>query len=318
MGRLNESARTYLAWREIVTDISEGKLNLDLFQSNLAKKSADGAEKSLLQKVRESCKWVLCPMQYSATEKNIDWEAVAVSTNATNLIQEIENQLREEEWITSEWSPIHLKALLEQWYFKDGAVDVNALKVYQDTCHYLYLPRLVNDQVYKGAIGQGVESEDFFGYASGKDGNQYLGFRFGKSGMAVLDEASVLVERGAAVEYREITKPTTPVNPGPGPVSPPVAPEATTSSVESPVPVPGAVKNQFYATVDVDAVTAKLKFAEIVDEIVEQFTAKLGVEVSISVEIQAKSRVGFDEGLQRSVKENCNVLGFNSSEFDSE
>lgn len=56
----------------------------------------------------------------------------------------------------------------------------------------------------------------------------------------------------------------------------------------------------------------------IVDEIVEQFTAKLGVEVSISVEIQAKSREGFDEGLQRSVKENCNVLRFNSSEFDSE
>ena len=84
------------------------------------------------------------------------------------------------------------------------------------------------------------------------------------------------------------------------------------------MPVPGAVKNQFYATVDIDAVTAKLKFAEIVDEIVEQFTAKLGVEVSISVEIQAKSRTGFDEGLQRSVKENCNMLRFNSSEFDSE
>ena len=48
------------------------------------------------------------------------------------------------------------------------------------------------------------------------------------------------------------------------------------------------------------------------------FTAKLGVEASISVEIQAKSREGFDEGLQRSVKENCNVLRFNSSEFDSE
>ena len=82
--------------------------------------------------------------------------------------------------------------------------------------------------------------------------------------------------------------------------------------------VPGAVKNQFYATVDIDAVTAKLKFAEIVDEIVEQFTAKLGVEVNISIEIKAKSKEGFDEGLQRSIRENCNVLGFNSSEFENE
>ena len=138
--------------------------------------------------------------------------------------------------------------------------------------------------------------------------------------MAVLDEASVLVERGAAAEYRERTKPTPAVDPvpGPGPVSPPVGPGSKHPTGDPHVPSAGAVKNQFYATVDVDAVTAKLKFAEIVDEIVEQFTAKLGVEVSISVEIQAKSREGFDEGLQRSVKENCNVLRFNSSEFDNE
>jgi uncharacterized protein len=316
VGRLNEAGRIYLAWREIVSDISEGKLNLDLFQSNLAKKSADGAQKSLLQMVRESYKWVLCPMQFSATEKNIDWEAVAVSTNAANLIQEIENQLREEEWITTEWSPIHLKALLEQWYFKDGAVDVSALKVYQDTCHYLYLPRLVNDQVYKGAIDQGLDSEDFFGYASGRDGDQYLGFRFAKSSIVVLDDASVLVEKNAAAEYRERIKPAPEVVPAP--VSPPVGPGPTTPAGDPSVPVPGVVRNQFYATVDLDAVTAKLKFAEIVDEIVQQFTAKLGVEVSISVEIQAKSREGFDEGLQRSVNENCNVLRFSNAEFDYE
>jgi len=81
---------------------------------------------------------------------------------------------------------------------------------------------------------------------------------------------------------------------------------------------PAAVKNQFYATVDVDPVTAKLKFAEMVDEIVAQFTTKLGVDVTISIEIQAKNADGFDEALQRSVKENCNVLNFNTAEFDSE
>ena len=168
------------------------------------------------------------------------------------------------------------------------------------------------------AILADLSSEDFFGYAASKEGDQYLGFCFGKDCMVVLDEASVLVEKGTAVEYRERIKPDPTVNTVPPPVLLPVGGVTTGPAINPGTPEIATVKNHFYATVDIDAVTAKLKFAEIVDEIVEQFTAKLGVEVSISVEIQAKSSAGFDEGLQRSVKENCNVLRFNSSEFDRE
>ncbi|MTW23304.1 hypothetical protein [Allochromatium palmeri] len=55
-----------------------------------------------------------------------------------------------------------------------------------------------------------------------------------------------------------------------------------------------------------DSLKAKVEFATLVDEIIQQFTAKLGVEVTISVEIQATSQGGFDEATQRIVKENCN------------
>lgn len=40
------------------------------------------------------------------------------------------------------------------------------------------------------------------------------------------------------------------------------------------------------------------------------------VQVSISVEILAESPIGFDEGVQRAVKENCNVLKFKNAEFE--
>lgn len=43
----------------------------------------------------------------------------------------------------------------------------------------------------------------------------------------------------------------------------------------------------------------------------------MGVTVKIAVEIQAESAAGFDEGLQRAVKENCNVLRTNAPEFES-
>ncbi|MEA3544676.1 MAG: hypothetical protein U9R69_05580 [Thermodesulfobacteriota bacterium] len=48
----------------------------------------------------------------------------------------------------------------------------------------------------------------------------------------------------------------------------------------------------------------------------QQLTEKLGVDVSISVEIQAQSSEEFDEGLQRSIKENCHVLKFSNADFE--
>ena len=326
VGRLNEAGRTYLAWKEIVNDINEGKLNLDLFQAKLAKKNTESAEKMLQQMVRESYKWILCPMQFKATDKSVDWESVAVSTNSANLIQEIENRLREEEWIISEWSPIHLKSLLTQWYFKEDVKDVNGLKVYQDTCHYLYLPRLINDQVYRNAIGRGLESEDFFGFASGKDGDRYLGFCFGKGGIPTLDGACVLIDKDTAIEYREKTKPAPiPIqvaqpkdNPSTSSEDLKLSPSLQHQEAKTSSPIQTAIKKQFYGNIDLDPVKAKMDFATIVDEVVQQFTAKLGVEVSISVEIQAKFKDGFDEAMQRTIKENCKVLRFSSSEFEEE
>lgn len=312
--RLKDQARTYLAWRGIHFDINEGKLNLDLFQIKQAKSNMESAEKSLMQVVRDTYKWLLCPNQLKADSQTIDWESVAVSANAVNLIQEIENRLREEEWITSEWSPVHLKSLLERWYFRGEESHVSGLKVYQDTCHYLYLPRLVNDSVFTNTISKGLSSEDFFAFASGKDGDKYLGFRLGDGGIPSLDDQSLLIQIDAAKSYRDnlpkpqLVNPEPDPDPGPGPDPAPLP---------DPVPVHD-IKTTFYATKDLDPVRATMDFATIVDEVVQQFTSKLGVEVKISIEIEARSSSGFDESIQRAIKENCNVLKFNNAEFDKD
>src|SRR5207249_495002 len=76
------------------------------------------------------------------------------------------------------------------------------------------------------------------------------------------------------------------------------------------------VKRQFYGKIDLDPIMAKRQFADLVDEVVLQFTSRPGVHVKIAIEIQAESSTGFDEGLQRAVKENCNVLHFQNAEFE--
>ncbi|MCW8959973.1 MAG: hypothetical protein OQK29_00335, partial [Ignavibacteriaceae bacterium] len=332
VSRLKEQCRVFLAWQSIVGDIESGTLNQDLSHLNQAKRNRDGADQSLSQLVRETYKWLIAPIEEFVKGKpTLNWEVVSVSPTAPNLIQAIEAKLRAEEWLIYEWSPIHLRNVLSQWYLKDGVEDVSALKVWQDSCHYLYLPRLVNDNVFRNAINQGVESEDYFAFASGKEGDRYLGFTFGRGTFAAQDESSLLIEREAAVAYRERTQQPPQPSPEPGGVGGESAgtttPGGATGGTGIPAPTPGgtggtgtttpaANKKQFYGTISLDPVKAKMDFATIMDEVVQQFTAKLGVDVTISVEIEAKSSAGFDEGLQRTVKENCNVLRFSNAEFE--
>ncbi|TNF00690.1 MAG: ATP-binding protein [Gammaproteobacteria bacterium] len=334
VSRLKEQARIFLAWRSIVTDIENGNLNQDLSHLNQAKRNRDGAEQSLSQLVRETYKWLIAPVEEFVKGKPVlNWEVVSVSPTAPSLIQAIEERLREEEWMIYEWSPIHLRNILNQWYLKGDAKDVGALKVWQDCCHYLYLPRLVNDSVFRNAINQGIETEDFFAFASGKEGDRYLGFTFGRGSIATLDESSLLIDREVAVAYRESTAQPPQPTPDPGGMGGEpggsTTPAGGSGSTVTPSPTPGstdgsgttapaATKKQFYGTISLDPVKAKMDFATIIDEVVQQFTAKLGVNVKISVEIEATSRDGFDESMQRTVKENCNVLRFNSAEFEEE
>jgi len=204
VSRLKEQGRIYLAWNSIVTDIESGTLIQDLTHLNQAKRNLEGADHSLTQLIRETWKWLIAPIEEFIKDKpTLNWEVVSVAPTAPNLIQAIEEKLREEEWLIYEWSPIHLRNVLKQWYLKDGVTEVSALKVWQDTCHYLYLPRLVNDKVFRNALAEGVASEDYFGFASGKENERYLGFSFGRGSISSLDESSLLIDREAAVAYAE-------------------------------------------------------------------------------------------------------------------
>ena len=77
-----------------------------------------------------------------------------------------------------------------------------------------------------------------------------------------------------------------------------------------------ARKRNFYGIANLDPIRAKVDFAQIVDEVIQHFTARPDAKVSISIEIRAESGAGFDDSVQRAVKENCKVLRFKNSEFE--
>ena len=326
VSRLKDQVRSALAWQSIVNDIKEMKLNLDQFQSLQANKSLDDANDALRRMVRETYKWMLAPMQEALPGKGlseIQWEPFQVSSGAPNLSQEIERVMKENELLVAEWAPIHLATLLKTWFWKDDVKEVSALNVWQQTCHQLYLPRLKDDTVFHYTLSAGAESQDFFGFAQGKEGDRYLGFSFGKRTSLFLDSSLLIIESITAANYAEAQR---------------VAEDAARATVDYPIPgsatqsgaedsakptytsvdntAQSPAKKQFYGSIELDAIQAKKQFADIVDEIVLQFTSRPGVKVNIAIEIQAESTTGFDDNLQRAVKENSNVLRFKNAEFE--
>ncbi len=326
VGRLKDHVRSLLAWESIVGDYKANRIVLDNLMARNAEQSLETARQTVQRTLRETCKWLLAPLQQARPGKGVGelvWETFQVNPSAANLTQEIERVLQENELLISTWAPVHLARLLKDWFWKGGAPEANAAEVWQKTCCYLYLPRLRDDSVYRHAIAAGAPSRDFFGLAQGKDGEHYLGFVFGEHTAPIVDGALLLIEPAAAAAYAEAQKPKSVSPPtddsggdtpaGDGRVTPPVGLAPMTPPPAAPT---ASSKRRFYGQVDVDPVRAKFDFASIVDEVVEQFSARPDVRVRVRIEIEAETSERFDDGLQRAVKENCSVLKFRNAEFE--
>jgi predicted AAA+ superfamily ATPase len=335
VSRLKDQVRSLLAWESIVSDYKDNRITLDNLMANNATASFEQARDGLKRMIRETYKWLLAPVQTALPGRglsDVQWEHFSINAGAANLSQEIERVLKENELLITEWAPYHLATMLKSWFWKENTKEVGALDVWQKTCCYLYLPRLRDDTVFVRTLSMGVEGRDFFAIAQGKEDDRYLGFVFGKPSSVFLDASHLLIEPSTANAYADALRakedaeralreqvvdviPDTPESHGVGVGD--AEPQGARGGLRDPVTeVKKTLATQFYASAELNPVKAKMDFAMLVDEVVQQFTAKLGVDVKISIEIQATSKAGFDDGLQRAIKENCNVLKFKSAEFE--
>lgn len=323
--RMIDNAETFIAWESIVDDIKNEKINLDMAQIKQAKKDADTARQIIEQSVRDSFKHILCPFEeITKGRQELIWEVTSLSHVSGNLARAVEEKLRQEEWLIFEWASIHLSRVLSQWYINDNSRDVVTRKLWNDMASYLYLPRLKDEKVLKDAIAQGIISEDFFGYAQGKESDKYLGLVIGRPGDVTIDESSVLIDKRTALEAkaRAEVEHNTPVSPG-GPTvdgqQHSVPREPSSTLYDAPIDQNGAKKlTKFFAVKDLDVRAPKPDFSKIIDEIVLHLTTNRHNFVSISVEIQAENAEGFDEATQRTLNVNCSATGFRQHEFSED
>ena len=335
VGRLKDHVRSFLAWRSIVADYKDNRIVLDNLMAKQASASLEQSEETVRRMVRETYKWLITPMQEARPGKGLSelrWEHFQVNPGAPNWSQEIERVLKENELLISEWAPIHLAKVLRDWFWKDDVKETSALNVWQQSCQQLYLPRLKDDSVFQMTMAAGAESRDFFGFAQGMEGNRYVGFSYAQRTSLIMDSSLLLIEPAKAAAYMDAVRAAeaassssdagtggggTTTN-GPAPGGSALGETSTNNgSAAGGAGSSQAVKRQFYGSIDLDPFLAKKQFADLVDEVVQQFTTRTGIKVKVAIEIQAESAAGFDDGLQRAVKENCNVLKFKNAEFES-
>lgn len=195
-------------------------------------------------------------------------------------------------------------------------------QVWDALCAYCYLPRLRDQTVFVSSIRAGLESGDYFAYATSVSAQgRYEGLTLDASASVYLDATSVLVKPDVARAQREAEESaaggatdntgTTPANPETGSTT------GSSDTAETPV-IERRLPRRFFGTIRLDPIRAGRDMSVVTEEVVQHLSALPGAEVEVSVEISATVPDGVSETVRRIVDENCKALRFRSHQFDDE
>jgi predicted AAA+ superfamily ATPase len=333
LNRLRDTARTALAWKSIVDDVNEKRLNIDLLQKSQAEKELKSAEEVVPRAARECYKWLLCPVQNTPTEPKPTVEAFPLNTTGGTAGGEIERVCIDNELVITTWSPIHLRTKLKELYWKDGKAAAGALAFWEDTLRYLYLPRLKNRDSLIQAIRTGAASSDFFGTAYGQEGDKYTGFHVGESNVQ-FDDTLLLIEPNAATEYQASLKKaeeaarsgsteaiggtsaggaTTGGATGTGSTT---GDQSGTGGTGTTVTAAASKPKTFHGSIQIKPSAAKMHLVQVSEEIIAILAGDPNASLNITLEINADFPSGASDQIKRAVTENATSLGFKTKTWE--
>ncbi len=314
-GRLDDAARTMLAWKSIVDDISTGKLNVDQFHKKAADLELEKSRLVLPRTARECYRWLLCPVQHAPTDTRIEIEALSLSTSGGAMGSEIERVCADNELVITTWSPVHLRARLQELYWKADRPAVAALTFWEDSLRYLYLPRLKERDVFASAIAAGARTRDFFGVAYGERDGKFDGFELGTSNVSV-DDTLLLIEPSTASAFEQQRAAdiaaASAASAMAGKVTPGASPSASTSTAPTTPVAPTTpatrVYHEFFASAKIAPASAKMQLVQLAEELVALLSADPSAQMAVTLEIRAEFPNGASEKLVRDVRENAAQL----------
>jgi hypothetical protein len=197
------------------------------------------------------------------------------------------------------------------------ADNIQIKKLWEYLCTYCYLPRLADYTVLEKTIKAGLNSDEYFAFASGFDGSRYIDLKFNQS-VSSIEYSGYLVK--VEVAQNQINaEATTRTLEGVGKADQPTTTDDTTSTDNSGGSVPTTIqpkKTRFFMSADLNTTRINRDVQKLVEEIIQHLTSVDGASVKVSLEVEANSPDGFNQQTSRTISENCRALRVKDSGFE--
>jgi hypothetical protein len=307
MNALKEAVKQYVAWHSINEDREQ--LNLDAQQMRQVRTSLERAEETVELRVKEAYSWLLIPEQ-PAPLGEIEIRPSRIS-GADNFYDRAANRLENDGALIREWSPVILRMELDKYIWKEETDqwEIKLKTLWDYLARYCYFPRLLDRDVLKSTISEGVATvaDTQFAYAARKDEDGYhIGVVFHERGPIYFDDESMLVHPDH-LNLKPEVKPLPPdPDDGDGEADKPVTPTEP----------PKKLVKRFYGKVHLDPQRVNRDMTVIVEEVIQRLTSQLGTDVEIVLEVRANKEDGFDDSTIRTITENSRTLNFDNYGFE--
>jgi len=317
MTSLRQAARSYLAWKSIKDD--REKLNLDVAQNRETDSNIERYDRTVDDQIKEAYCWLLIPYIDKINDlKTIVWDTINISGGNDSIISKAAKKMTNNEQIIAKWAPVLLLMELDNLLWCDKH-NIAIKELWDYLCTYCYLPRLANKDVLLDAIQRGINSPEYFAFASDFDGTRYIGLKFNQN-ISYVEHTGYLVkvaiakkqiEEEAKQQEEHVTSTTSTDDGYDNPAN-----DASKVHEDNTAAPPPPKNKRFFMSAELDNTRINRDVQKLVEEVIQHLTSVDGANVSISLEVQAKSADGFTQQTIRTVSENCQTLRVKESGFE--
>ncbi|MBT5356878.1 MAG: ATP-binding protein [Rhodospirillaceae bacterium] len=316
---LDKSVRDWMAWDSILKD--QESLNLPVSDIRLAETRRKRAEDAIAGRLKEAWSWLLVPEQEDATAE-ISWSATR-QQGTDALAVRAGRRMEQDGLLLTAMGAANLKQRLDRYLWKETD-HLSTAQLWSYFTLYLYLPRLADRDVLRGAIEAGVSQTvcDQLAYAGRYDEEvgRYEGLITTGGGHVVIDELSVVVKPEVALRQVEESVPGPSVDDDDRPPGQPRddgddQPDEQGGDGDDPAE---RLPRRFYGTVSVNPERLGRDAGKVAEEVLQHLSLLPGAKVNVSIEIEAEMPEGADADTQRVVSENALALKFDQHGFEGE